>query len=68
MIRIAKAEAFLRGNNYVLISDIQYVIKDVFAHRLVINKTLQRGRISEEHVISELIKKVEVPKAVASSR
>ena len=68
LIRIAKAEAFLRGNNYVLISDIQYVIKDVFAHRLVINKTLQRGRISEEHVISELIKKVEVPKAAASSR
>ncbi len=68
LIRIAKAEAFLRGNNYVLISDIQYVIKDVFAHRLVINKTLQRGRISEGHVISELIKKVEVPKAAASSR
>ena len=52
----------------MLISDIQYVIKDVFAHRLVINKAVKRGRISEEDVISELMKKVEVPKAIASSR
>lgn len=66
LVRMAKAEAFLRGNNYVLISDIQYIINDVFAHRLVINKVAKRGKITEEDVIDEIMKKVEVPKAAAA--
>lgn len=34
---MAKAEAFLRGNNYVLPSDIKNIAVETFAHRIVTN-------------------------------
>jgi len=67
LVRMAKAEAFLRGNNYVLISDIQYILNDVFAHRLVMNRNIRKGRITEEDVLLGIVKKVEVPKISAAS-
>ncbi len=35
VIAMAKAEAFLRGNNYVLPSDIKNIAVETFAHRIV---------------------------------
>ena len=37
LIAMAKAEAFLRGNEYVLPSDIKNIVIETFAHRVVTN-------------------------------
>jgi MoxR-like ATPase len=61
VIAMAKAEAFLRGHEYVLPSDIQYVLKDTILHRMIINRNLRNGHVPEEEIIAEIIKNVQVP-------
>ena len=62
VIAIAKAEAFLRGHNYVLPSDIQYVLMDAVAHRIVVDHGLRKGSITAETAVKNILEKVEVPK------
>ncbi len=62
VINMSRAEAFLRGREYVLPSDVQFVLNDTMAHRIILNKSLKRGHITEESVIEEICKSVEVPK------
>ncbi|MDO5401884.1 MAG: MoxR family ATPase [Eubacteriales bacterium] len=61
VIAMAKAEAFLRGNSYVLPADIQYVLKDTIAHRMVFDHSLRKSSLSEEKVIAGIVRKVPVP-------
>ena len=46
----------------MLPSDVQFVLNDTMAHRIILNKSLKRGHITEESVIEEICKSVEVPK------
>ena len=62
IINMAKAEAFLRGHDYVLPSDIQFVLNDTMAHRIILNRSLKRGHITEESVIDSICRSVDVPK------
>lgn len=61
VVAMAKAEAFLRGHNYVLPADIQYVLKDTIAHRMVFDHSLRKGRMSEDKIIEGIIRRVPVP-------
>jgi MoxR-like ATPase len=62
LIAMAKAGAFLRGHEYVLPSDVQYVLYDVAAHRIVADSGLRSERISAESALKNVLEKVEVPK------
>lgn len=62
IIAMAKAEAFLRGHDYVLPSDIQYVLMDTVAHRIVVESGLRKGNISVETAVTNVLQRVEVPK------
>lgn len=62
MIAIAKAEAFLRGHQYVLPSDIQYVLMDTVAHRIVVESSLRSGNITAETAVKNILERVDVPK------
>jgi MoxR-like ATPase len=62
LIAMAKADAFLRGHEYVLPSDVQYVLPDVAAHRIVADSGLRSGRISAESALKNILEKVYVPK------
>ena len=68
VIAMAKAEAFLRGNQYVLPADIQYVLKDTIAHRMVFDHSLRKGSLSEEKVIAGIVKRVAVPQISKKDR
>lgn len=48
--------------NYVLPSDIQFVLNDTMAHRIILNRSLKRGHITEESVIDSICRSVDVPK------
>ncbi len=66
LIAMSKAEAFLRGRDYVLPSDVQYILGDVIGHRLVLNRGIRRTNITEESVVKSIIENVGVP-AIAMS-
>ncbi len=61
VIAMSKAMAFLRGHEYVLPSDVQYIITDTVAHRIVLGRGLRRGDINEKDIISNIIESVEAP-------
>lgn len=61
LLRISKAQAFLRGRDYVLPSDVQYIFKDVVNHRIVLKNSMHRGVVSADSVSSSVIRSVSIP-------
>ena len=62
VLAIAKAEAFLRGHTYVLPSDIQYVLMDAAAHRIIVDNGLRNGNVTAETALKNVLETVSVPK------
>ena len=61
VIGMAKARAFLREHEYVLPSDVRYVLFDTMAHRLVLSHGLHWAHITEKSVIQSVVDKVQAP-------
>ena len=61
VIAMAKAEAFLLGNNYVLPSDIKNIAVETFAHRIVTNVNGAAGTEAARKEITEILRNVPVP-------
>ena len=59
----AKARALMRGRYYVSYEDIQALARPVFRHRILRNFHAQSERVSTEHIVSDLLEAVEVPKS-----
>ena len=57
--RMAKARAFLEGRDYVTGADVQEVLRDVCAHRVLLKADVRQ--ITAEQVLEELLRKVENP-------
>mgnify|MGYP000102128631 CR=1 FL=1 len=57
VLAIAKAEAFLRGHTYVLPSDIQYVLMDAAAHRIIVDNGLRNGNVTAETALKMCLKR-----------
>ena len=62
IISMAKAEAFLRGNAYVLPSDIKNIAVETFAHRLITNVAGAAGNETAKKEITDILRMVPVPK------
>lgn len=58
MIRAAKAKAFLEGRLNVSFADVDYVAYPVLRHRILLSFDAISESISEENVISDIIKNV----------
>ena len=61
LIAMAKAEAFLRGNEYVLPSDIKNIVIGTFAHRVVTNVAGAAGNEMAKKEIKDILRTVPVP-------
>ena len=61
LIAMAKAEAFLRGNEYVLPSDIKNIVIETFAHRVVTNVAGAAGNEMAKKEITGILTTVPVP-------
>ena len=57
----AKAEALMKGRNFVIPSDIKSVAKDVLRHRLILSYKARADKISSEKIINEIFKIVRAP-------
>ena len=60
LIAMAKAEAFLRGNEYVLPSDIKNIVIETFAHRVVTNVAGAAGNEMAKKESKEILRTVPV--------
>ena len=57
--RMAKAKAYLEGRDYVTGGDVQEMLKDVCAHRVLLKENVREG--SPDQIIEDLLRKVENP-------
>jgi MoxR-like ATPase len=62
MLKLSKAEAWLRGRNYVLPDDIKEVAAPALSHRIILTADQWIRGTRAESIIAGLIARVEVPK------
>ena len=62
LTQMAKACAYIRGRDYVIPQDVQYVYKDVICHRLVLNTKAKVEQVTEQDVADDIISMISVPK------
>ena len=59
--RMAKAHAYLDGRDYVIPEDVQAVLFDVCAHRVILTQKARLTGVTADQVLAEFLKTVEVP-------
>jgi MoxR-like ATPase len=62
MLKSAKAMAAIRGRDFVIPDDVQYVAYHVMNHRIILTPEAEMEGMDANLVIQEIIKKVEVPR------
>ena len=61
MSRIVRAWAFLQGREYVIPGDVSDLFMDIAKHRIVLSTRARATRVTEEEVLSDILKTVNTP-------
>ena len=61
LMRAAQSYAFMKGRDYVIPDDVQYLVKFVFGHRLMLKPEARYEGVTEEQVIDRVLHFVNVP-------
>jgi MoxR-like ATPase len=62
MMRASKALAAMRGRDFVVPDDVQYVAYHVLNHRIILTPEAEMEGMTPEHIIEEIVQKIEVPR------
>jgi MoxR-like ATPase len=62
MLKASKAMAAMRGRDFVVPDDVQYVAYHVLNHRIILTPEAEMEGINPQIIIQEIIKKIEVPR------
>ncbi len=57
----AKAYAFIKRRGYVIPEDVRAVSLDVLRHRVAVTYEAEAEEVTSEHVVQEVLNKIEVP-------
>ena len=57
----ARAHAFLHGRGYVTPQDVKSIVHDVLRHRVILSYEAEAEDMTTDHVIEQILDKVEVP-------
>jgi MoxR-like ATPase len=68
LIHAARGLAVVRGRDYVLVQDVQELIKDAFRHRLVLSYEALAERRSADSMLDDVIAAVAVPQLDLSGK
>lgn len=61
MFKAVKANAYLRGNDYVSPIDVAIVAKDVLRHRIILSYEAMAKEINVDEVIQKILEKISIP-------
>ena len=61
MFKAVKANAYLRGNDYVSPIDVAIVAKDVLRHRIILSYEAMAKEINIDDVIQKILEKIAIP-------
>jgi MoxR-like ATPase len=61
LYKVAKAKAFLRGNDFVSPADIGYMVHNVLRHRIVLSYEARAKGVTTDEVISKIVEVLPIP-------
>jgi MoxR-like ATPase len=61
MFKAVKANAFIRGNDYVSPIDVAIVAKDVLRHRIILSYEAMSKEINVDDIIQKILEKIAIP-------
>jgi MoxR-like ATPase len=61
LLRAAKAWAALEGRDYVVPDDLQFLLRPVLAHRLLLSAEAQLSGLSSDQLLSTVVQSVALP-------
>ncbi|MDS9473247.1 MoxR family ATPase [Sporosarcina pasteurii] len=61
LMKACQAYAILRGRNYVVPDDVQYLVPFVFGHRMILRPEAKYEGVTTEEIIERILTKVPVP-------
>lgn len=62
ILKSSKAVAAIRGRDFVIPEDIQFIAKHVLNHRLILTPEAEMEGITPEEIVAEIIETLEVPR------
>lgn len=62
IMKASKAVTAIRGRDFVIPEDIQFVIKPILNHRIILSAEKEMEGVEVEDVIDDIVKSVEVPR------
>lgn len=62
MMKASKALAAMRGRDFVVPDDVQYVAFHVLNHRIILTAEAEMEGMTAQNIIQEIIQKIEVPR------
>ena len=65
MMNMVKATAFLSGRDYVVPGDVQYIFKDVAAHRMILKAKARVNNVTLDNLLDDILRIVRPPKIIA---
>src|SRR5829696_3713054 len=68
LVQSARALAFLRGRDYVVVQDIEALAKDALRHRLVLSYQALAEQVDADHILDAVLAKVRAPELDLSRR
>jgi MoxR-like ATPase len=68
LVQSARALAFIRGRDYVVVQDVEALAKDAMRHRLVLSYQALAEQVDADHVLDAVIDKVQAPELDLSKR
>ena len=67
MMNMVKATAFLSGRDYVVPGDVQYIFKDVAAHRMILKAKARVNNVTVDNLLDDILRIVRPPKIIAKN-
>ncbi|AXH08984.1 ATPase [Malaciobacter halophilus] len=61
MFKAVKAQAYIRGNDYVNPIDIALVVKNILRHRIILSYEAQAEDVNVDDVIEKIVEKIDIP-------
>jgi MoxR-like ATPase len=65
MMNMVKATAFLSRRNYVIPGDVQYIFKDVAAHRMILKPKARINNVTVDNLLEDILRIVKAPRILA---
>lgn len=65
LMNMVKATAFLSRREYVIPSDVQFVFKDVAAHRIILKPKARINNVTVDNLLDDILRIVKAPRIIA---